>query len=278
MQKLFYFFYRYRAFLFFILLEIVCFTLIINNNSYQGSSFFNSSNYYSGELLQFTSNISGYFNLKSVNEELAKENAVLHHQLNIEKNKKSLYIPSNSDYLRIHQFKFYSAKVINSSTSRFANYLTLNKGTADSIKPNMGVISSKGIVGRVSSCSEHFSTVISLLHDRWQISAKIKRGNIDGFIKWDGKNPRNAELLHVGRHHKLKINDTVVTSGYSAYFPEGITIGTIQSYEVDQGQPSYKITVELSTDFSKLSYVYLIENNLKIEKDSLELTTQGKPE
>ena len=278
MQKLFYFFYRYRAFLIFILLEIISFSLIINNNSYQGSSFFNSSNHYSGELLSFTSNVSGYFKLKSVNEELAKENAKLHWLLNAEKNKKSLYIPSNSDYLRIHQFKFFSAKVINSSTSRFANYLTINKGTADSIKPGMGVMSTKGIVGRVKNCSEHFSTVISLLHDRWQISAKIKTGNIDGFIKWDGKNPRTAEMLHVGRHHRLKVNDTIVTSGYSSFFPEGIMIGTIKDYEIDQGKPSYKINVLLSTDFSKVSYVYLIENNLKLEKDSLELLTQEKLE
>jgi rod shape-determining protein MreC len=273
MQKLFYFFYRYRAFLFFILLELICFSFIVSNNSYQGASFFNSSNYYSGEVLQFTSNISGYFNLKSVNEELAQENAQLRYQLMAEKNKKDLYIPSKSDYLRIHQYKFFSAKVINSSTSRFTNYLTLNKGLADSIKPGMGVLSSRGVVGRVKSCSQHFSTVISLLHDRWNISARIKRGNIDGFIKWNGKSPRYADLLYVGRHHKLKVNDTIVTSGYNSLFPAGIMIGTIKDFDVDQGKPFYKINVLLSTDFSSLSYVYLIENNLQSEKDSMELKT-----
>lgn len=278
MQKLFYFFYRYRAFLVFILLEVICFGLIVSNNNYQSASFFNSSNYYTGEMLQFTGNVSGYFNLKTVNEELARENAKLHYQLTAEKSKHKDYVPNTSDFARIYKFKYFSAKVINNSTSRFANYLTLDKGYADSLKPGMGVISSRGIVGRVKSCSEHFSTVRSLLHDRWNVSCKIKRANIDGFIKWNGKNPQYADLLFVGRHHKLKVNDTIVTSGYESLFPEGIMVGTIKDFEVDQGKPFYKVNVLLSTDFSTLSYVYLIENNLKLEKDSLELTTENAHE
>jgi rod shape-determining protein MreC len=271
MQKLFYFLYRYRAFLFFVLLEVICAALIINNNNYQSAAFFNSSNQYAGQLLKFTNNISDYFRLKSISEELAKENAYLHSQLLIEKKKNSQYIPNNSDFLRSHQYKFFSAKVINNSTGRFTNYLTLDKGYADGIKPKMGVISAGGVVGKVKNCTEHFSTVVSLLHNGWSISAKIKKGNIDGLIKWDGKNPRYADMVNVVRHHKLNVNDSVITSGYSTLFPEGIMIGTIKDIDIDEGKSYYKINVLLSTDFSNLSYVYLIENNLKAEIDSLEI-------
>ncbi len=275
MQKLFYFFYRYRAFLFFLVLEIICFTFIVNHNSYHSSAFFTTSNRYVAEVLQTTNNVSDYFRLKTVNEELARENAQLRYQLTVEKNIKSLFVPNTSDYLRTHQYKFFPAKVINNSTGRFTNYLTLNKGKLDGVKPGMGVLSSRGVVGRVKTCSDHFATVTSLLHDRFQISSKIKSGNIDGFVKWNGKSPRFANLHFVARHHKIRINDTVVTSGYNALFPEGIMIGTIKDFEIDHGEPFYKINVQLSTDFTRLGYVYLIDNALQSEKDSLELQTES---
>src|SRR5690606_12875335 len=116
------------------------------------------------------------FSLKSVNQDLSTENALLRSQLEIEKNKSRQFIPTAADSVRINQMKFYPAKVINNSTSRFANYLTLNKGILDGVKPGMGVISNMGIVGRVKNCSDHFSTVISLLHEKFNVSAKIKKG------------------------------------------------------------------------------------------------------
>ena len=271
MQRLFQFFYQYRAFLFFVFLEVACFWLIIKNNNYQAAAYFNTSNYYAGRFLETTHDVKYYFTLKKVNKELADENSRLRARLIAEERKKSLVIPNKSDFLRINQYAFIPAKVINNSTSRFSNYITLNKGLADGVKPGMGVISPKGVVGMVKNCSEHFSVVTSLLHDKWSISSKIRQGNVDGITKWDGGNPGYANLLYVGRHHKLKLRDSVVTSGYGTIFPEGILVGRVKEFEVDKGEPFYKVRVLLATDFTALSYVYVIENKLKPERDSLKV-------
>lgn len=273
MQRLFQFFYQYRAFLFFVLLETLSFWLIVKNNNYQSTAFFNSANFYAGKVMETTSEVKYYFKLKKVNSQLAQENAQLRKRLVAELKKKDLVIPNKSEFLKINQYSFIPAKVVNNSTSRFSNFLTLNKGSQDGIRPGMGVISPNGVVGKVKNVSRNFSTVISLLHEKWSISTKIMPGNVDGIVKWDGANPRFAELQFVGRHHKLNENDSVITSGYSALFPEGILVGKVKEIELDQGKPFYKIKISLSTDFSSLSYVYVIENSLKLEKDSIENST-----
>jgi rod shape-determining protein MreC len=235
--------------------------------------YFNSANSVSGAVLSSIQKVSSYFRLQSINQILAKENALLRQQLTSYQNLQSQNIPTHHELLRSYAFKFRPARVINNSTNRFNNYITIDRGTADSVRPGMGVISPLGVVGKVNACSKNFSTIISLLHGKWAVSAQIHKSNIDGIVKWDGKHPRLAEMLYVGRHHKLKVNDTVVTSGYNAIYPKGIPIGKVRSISLDQGKPFYKIKVLLSTDFSKLSYVYVIENTLALEKDSLESDT-----
>ena len=273
MHKLFQFLYRYRTFIVFALLQIISLSFVVQSNSYQSAVYFNSANRVSGRVLLLIDNVYSYFRLQSINEQLAKENAALRQVLTAKRNIQEQAIPGQSVYLRNHAFQFKSARVINNSTNRFNNYLTLDKGYEDSIRPGMGVVSPLGVVGKVNACSNHFSTVISLLHGKWAVSAQIERGNIDGIVKWDGKNPRYAQMLYVGRHHNLKINDTIVTSGFNSVYPKGITIGKVKEIAMDQGKPFYKIKVLLSTDFSKLSYVYIIENYLSIERDSLEMDT-----
>lgn len=273
MYRLLNFLYQYRALLYFLFLEIICGWLIVQNNKYQAASFFNSSNYMAGEVLKKTSQVKDYFNLKSVNEELVRENAILRERLAIEDLKKNRIVENRSDFLVNRQYKFVAAKVINNSINFSANYITLDRGTEDGILPGMGVISPKGVVGKVKYASDHFSTVISLLNDKWSISGKIKNKSIDGTVKWEGGSPRYAELFYVGRHHVVQAGDTIITSGYNPVFPEGILIGRIEKVEEDEGKPFWKITVALTQDFSSLSYVYAIENNLKPERDSLEQKT-----
>ncbi|MBO9702290.1 MAG: rod shape-determining protein MreC [Sporocytophaga sp.] len=270
MHRLFHFLYQYKAFLFFLILEAICVWLIIRNNSYQSASYFNTSNYVVGEILETSNNVTEYFNLKDVNTQLAGENARLKRLLTKEYQKKDFIISNKSEFLKANQYNYIPAKVVNNSTSRFTNYITIDKGSLDGIKPGMGVIAQDGIVGKVKSCTENFSTIISLLHEKWSVSAKISDGEIDGIVKWQGMDPAIADLQYVGRHHHFKIGDSVVTSGYNTLFPPGALIGRIQDFKIDQGKPFYKINVKLATDFTTLKYVYVIENYLKAEKDSLE--------
>jgi rod shape-determining protein MreC len=269
MQRLFQFFYEYRAFLVFVLLETISGWLIVQNNNYQSSAFFNSSNYYAGSILQVQDNIRYYFSLKEVNEQMAQENSRLNYLLTVEKQKKSQATDTNSTYLRTHQYNFVPAKVINASMRRSQNFLTLNKGLADGIRPQMGVISPLGAVGKVKACSENFSTVVSLLTQNIYIASKIKNKDIQCSVTWDGKDPRRAVVLNVPIHHKIQKGDSVVTSEENRIYPEGVMIGIVENAKINE-RAEYEIDILLSTDFSTLSYVYVIENNLKEEADSLE--------
>jgi rod shape-determining protein MreC len=271
MQRLFQFFYEYRAFLLFVLLETISGFLIVQNNNYQSSAFFNSSNYYAGSILKVKNDVTEYFNLKEVSEQLVKENARLHYLLTIEQQKKnqSVSVDTNSNYLRTHQYSFIPAKVINASMRRSQNFLTLNKGLADGIHPQMGVISPMGAVGKVKACSENFSTVVSLLTQGIYIASKIKNKEVQCSVTWEGKDPRRAVVLNVPIHHVIQKGDTVVTSEENRIYPEGILIGIVENAKINE-RAEYEINILLSTDFSTLSYVYVIENKLKNEADSLE--------
>ena len=272
MQRLFDFLYNYRAFLFFVLLETVSGWLIVKNNNYQSSAFFNSSIYYAANVLKTKSDVNEYFSLKEVSAQLAEENARLNNALTIERQKKSQYIEKKTDSLKIHQYEFIPAKVINVSWRRANNFITINKGTDDSIREFMGVVSPQGLVGRVKKCSEHFCTVISLLNERMSIASKIKTKNIDGSVVWNGINHRIVNLIHVPIHHIISKGDTVITSGYNAIYPEGVMIGIVDKAKINE-RAEYEIDVLLSTDFSALTYVYVIDNKLKPELDSLEQAT-----
>ena len=135
----------------------------------------------------------------------------------------------------------------------------------------MGVISTTGVVGVIKTVSNKFATIYSLLHSDIYISSVISRLNVFCTIKWQGENPQNASLLYVPRHVKLQVGDSIMTSGFNSIFPEGIPIGTITEFDIDENQSFYNISIKLASDFSSVSYVYLIKNNFKQEKDSIEL-------
>jgi rod shape-determining protein MreC len=276
MRQLFLFFYNYRAFFTFILLELVAAWLIITNNQYQSSAFYNTANSTVGQVLQATNNVSEYFDLKEVNKDLALENAKLKAQLEEMNQRKYLAVDSIYGPEVISQYQFKVAKVINNTTNLVSNYITVNKGTADGIKPGMGAIGPKGVVGMVKNCSEHFSTIISVLHIENRVSSKIKKNKAFCTTKWDGKNPKLANILYLPKHIKIAKGDSVVTSDENLVYPEGIMVGVIKKVRDDvQVESPERITVELSTDFNKLEYIYLVDNRLKKELDSLNIKTKG---
>ncbi len=245
--------------------------LIVNNNQYQGASFFNSSNYLAANVLESKKEINSYFELKDVNETLAEENARLREQI-------ASFDGSSADSTSLplinsrqsEQFEFQSARVINNSTRRFNNYITIDKGSDDGIAPDMAVINAQGIVGKVKATSNKFSTIISLLHPDLYVSSIVQGTGILCTTKWDGRDPLQAELMYVPRHVKVNVGDTVVTSGYNAIFPPNLMIGVISSTDIKDDATFYTIKIDLSTDFEALSYVYVVKNNFKEEIDSLE--------
>ena len=289
MHKLFAFIYRYRAFLVFVILEVLSFYLIIRNNSYHSASFYTSSNQYVGMVLDFQKDVSDYFRLATVNNALARENAELRQQLYRYRsgelpdsivagtdNLQNIWLPSQMppDSLPPPSYRLVPAKVINNSIRKVNNFITLDVGTADNIWPGMGVICADGVVGRVKAASAHYATVTSLLHGQTLVSARVKSTDAFGSVKWqEGNDFLTASLDYIPLHVQLTKGDTVVTSGYNAIFPEGVMIGTVRSFAKELDKSFYTIQLNLSVDFVRLSYVYVVENKRQEEREELELKT-----
>lgn len=275
MRQLFLLIYQYRAFVTFILLEIVSFWLILGSSKYHNAAFFNTSNTIIANIYTTKQDVYRYFNLIQVNDDLSKENSFLRDL--IDKQKVELLpvdslTKKSSDSL--NQFEYVPAKVINNSTRKINNYITINKGGNDGLEPGMGVISTKGVVGVIKTVSNRFATIYSLLHSDIYVSSVINRLDVFCTTKWQGENPQYAKILYVPRHVKLQKGDTILTSGFNAIFPENIPIGIISDFSIDENQSFYNIDVSLSSDFSTVSYVYLIKNNFKQEKDSIEFINE----
>lgn len=272
MGRIFLFIYQYRAFFTFLLLELFCTWLVILNNRYQGASFFNSANSFVASVNGFSQNTREYFSLRETNSMLAEENTALRKKLE-QLNQFALKIDTvaGADSAVIKRFDFISAKVVNNSINRLTNFITLNRGSADGVKPGMAVISSTGVVGKVKITSEHFSVVTSVLNVDIMVSALMKRTGYFGTIQWVGHDPDQVKLKFIPLHVKPQVGDTVVTSGYSGVFPEGIMVGTITRINPGKETSFHDLDVKLSQDFRKLSYATIIRSNLLNELDSLEL-------
>ncbi len=272
MNRFFQLIYRYRAFLIFILLEVFCYWLMIRSNPYHSASFFHSSNRLAGNIYETRKEISDYFILRKVNNNLAAENAKLRE--NLYKISRPVILMGLTDSSKIGDvrftYDFISAKVVNNTISKTHNHVTLNKGARHGIEPGMGVVSSRGVVGIIRSVSRNFSTAYSLVNTSVTVSSEIKRTNTLCTVNWDGKDPQYGRVLYVPRHIDIQENDTLMTSGYNAVFPEKIMIGTVEEFSLAPNESFYHIKIKLAEDFASLSYVYVIKNPGFEEKEILE--------
>ncbi len=259
----------------FVLIELISLLFVINYNSYQRSVFMSSSNNVTGGLYESYSNSTEYLMLKQINNELAQENAYLRSRLPESFKASRDYFNLVFDSLSQQEYIYRAAKVINNSTNKRFNYLTLNKGRNHGLEAEMGVISSKGVVGIVKNISDNYSTVISILNTRLKISAKLKSSGYFGALEWNGGNYQFAHLREIPRHAIVNVGDLIVTSGYSSIFPSDILIGHVEEVTLDQGESFYDIKVKLSVDFKNLSYVEVIGHPLKEEQLELEQETEN---
>jgi len=298
MRNLFAFLFRYRGILVFALLEVLSVYLLIRNSAYQRAAFFNSANAYAGQLLEWRTQVSEYFELAEENQSLAAENAALRQRLYLSDLGRRVAdsLPIRRDSLaqvrllrtgrpdslvlgnqalsnNDPSYPLIPARVVNNSLRDVDNYLTLNVGTLDQVQPGMGVLAAAGIVGRVQSVSEHYARVTSLLHSKTAISARIQRDGTFGSIKWQGDDPTHALLDYIPRQNKLVRGDTVITSGYNATFPEGVMVGTIDTFTKEPDKNFWTVRVRLAVNFSNLTYVYVVRSRPQAERDTLETHT-----
>jgi len=267
------FFRKYYFFLSFLVLETIALTFTISGNVRGRVLFINSSNTLSSIIYSKYYNISEYFSLRDINANLFDENLKLRkHSIKNLNNKDSVFI--ESDTIRKIHYKYYSGKVVKNSVVSENNFITINKGSRDGITKDMGVISQFGIVGIVVNVSKHYCVVLSVLNKMNGISCKLKNQQYFGFTYWNGKSYKNVLLDGIPNHIKIYKGDTVVTSGYSTYFPKDIPIGVIVDFEKNIDDNFFTIKLELTTDFKKLTNVYLIKNNLSAEQLIIEQKTE----
>lgn len=276
MRNLIFFIYKYYVFFLFLILEAVAFVLIYRFNNYQKASFVNYTTGITSSYYTAVSNTQEYFNLRSVNDSLQVENARLHSQLITSYYKNSFNPSQVNDTVYKQQYEYVPAQVVSNSVTKRNNYITLNRGRLHGIEPEMGVISENGIVGIVMNVSDHYATVLSLLNNNCKISAKLEKNGAFGSLVWDGVDPKFAALKDVNKHVPLTTNDNIITSNFSTIFPEGIPIGKIYTHSLDAGDNFHTIKIELNTNFSTVSTVYVIRNLMKQEQQTIEATIVNK--
>lgn len=269
MQKIINFFVFYKNALLTVLLLILSVFFTIQSHSYHTNKVVNSANIVSGNLYKTKSEIISYFNLREQNLKLLEENVYLK---NIVYN--TLKDLSKRDTLQIESsyFVIRPAEIINNSYQRTNNHLTLNVGSKDGIKPQMGVISENGVIGIIDQVSTNFSTAMSVLHSKSSISVMLKKSGHFGSLIWDGKDPGRMQFVDVGRLAPVQVGDTVVTDGRSTIFPKNINIGTVSSFKLDQSENFFIIQVDLFHDMTHSGYVYVVENLMAEEIINLENT------
>lgn len=260
--------YRYRNILLFLFLEGFALFLIVQNNSFQRAKYIEFSTGFSGGIFRQVSGIKQYFSLRSDNLALTEENTELRNKLasfrRVLKEKRDSLV----DTLYKQRYVYFSARVINNSVNKLYNYITLNKGSLDGVKPDMAVITHKGIVGFVNGVSEHFATVIPAINRDFRVAGKFKSNGFWGSLSWLGGDPDVCNLNEVPHHVNVQKGDTILTVGSSS-FPEGIPIGTVQESEFKGGN-FYTIKIKLANDFRAINYVILVDDLRKEEQRNLE--------
>jgi rod shape-determining protein MreC len=268
MKSVLAFIWKYHVFFAFLGFQGLAFSLTVGKSNVHHSSYFSSSHFVSGGLYDMSSDIMGYFGLRSENERLSAENAHLRDQL-YRIGTKPL-IKAIDDSTHRLKYDFFEAEVINNSVKRRNNHLTLNKGLLDGITPEMGVMGPNGLVGIVQDVSKNYAAVMSILHQKTSISARLKGLGYFGSIVWDGQDSEVAQLTDIPSHVKLMKGQVVVTSGHSAIFPPGLRIGTIRDFETAPGDNFYSVNVDLSENLSSVRNVYLITNLERMQRQTLE--------
>jgi rod shape-determining protein MreC len=230
-----------------------------------------SANFFSGGLYTIKSNITDYFNLKSENDLLIEENLRMREKLDFYK--KNSFVSEVDSNSAVSKYFYIPAKVINNSYAKTKNNITIDEGSKKNIEIDMGVITSKGIVGIVNNTSNNYATIQSILNTNSQINAKLKRTNHFGSLVWNSNDPNIVQLIEIPRLAPLVVGDTIVTGGRSTIFPEGILIGTIKDFKLLDDESSYTLNIQLFNDMTNLNHVYVIKNK---EREEIKLIEKGE--
>lgn len=265
MRNLIDFLARHNHWFLFILLEVLSFVLLFHYNSYQGSVWFSSANAVSGKVFEWNASVTQYFSLVDVNKTLTERNIYLERQVEqlTEQLEKAGRDSTEIERMQTSVLKDCNtipAKVVSCSLNKLNNFITIDKGYADGVRKDMGVVCGTGVVGIVYLVSEHYSVLIPVLSSVSNISCTIRSRGYFGYLHWKGGPPEEAYIDDIPRHARFKLGDVIVTSGYSSVFPPGIVVGKIKHVYNSANGLSYRLKITLSTDFGRLRDVCVIND------------------
>lgn len=260
---------NFHVFLF-LFLQMLSLIALIRFNNYHQSVFFNTASAFNGNILEKRNELLSYFNLRDKNDALRKENI----KLRTAGTENFLFFSSDTFLFKnregVVQFSYIPAKVINNSIKHPKNYFTVNRGREHGIYRGMGVMAPTGVAGVIVEVSEHFSVAMSILNKDFKLTPKINKVVHYGNVAWNGDDPRYVQIHKISDYYEVLEGQEVSTTSFAHFFPRDIAIGRIKSSKKSGDGKYLDIDVELATDMSQLSTVYLIKNIYKQELDSLE--------
>ncbi len=267
---------RYSTVFLFVILQMICILLIVEFNEKQGKIFSATSTAFTSWLYNTKDNFTRIFYYDEVNNKISEDNARLFQRLEESKFNNIIITEKSDSSDYIDQYTYTAARVINNSNNRPNNYITINRGTKHGVKPNTGLIGSNGIAGIILASNDWYSIAMSVLHRQSKISVAIRRNNYFGNMVWDAKDPNIVKIEAIPRHADVVVGDTIVTSGYSAIFPKGLSVAIIEKVEKEKGSSFHLIKARLTEDINQLEHVYIVHNDFA--KEQLELEEKIKNE
>jgi rod shape-determining protein MreC len=263
MHNLLAFLTKYYHWFIFLFLEVISGVMLFRYNSYQGSVWVSSANSVVGKVYEWESGLTQFFSLVERNEALTSRNLLLEQQVQYFQEAMADAREDSVQSLQkmmdhLGNYTFIPAKVISNSIDRPDNLITIDRGSKDGVEVDMGVACGTGIVGVVYLTGDHYSVVIPLLNTQSRISCAIRKKGYYGYVTWPGGSSVIVYVDDIPRHAKFKVGEWVETSGYSSIFPRGVLIGKIIDIDDSADGLSYRLKINLSTDFSRLRDVCVI--------------------
>jgi rod shape-determining protein MreC len=274
MRNLLAFIAKYHHWFLFVILEVVCAILLFHYNSYQGSVFFSTANVAAGKVYELDAQAKSFFSLTKVNEQLTERNLYLEQQVK-ELTEKMIDVTRDTGFTKRNQlqmldsYKLIPAKVISNSIDKRDNLITLDKGSDDGVRVDMGVACGNGVVGIVYMVSKNYCVVIPVLNSHSNISVVVDKRGYFGYLHWLGRRSDRAYVNDIPLHAKVRQGDHIITSGYSSIFPPGVEVGKVLYVFKSLDGLSLQLQVKLSTDFSTLRDVCIIDDSKMKERIDL---------
>lgn len=265
--------------LLFVVLEVVALLLIFNGSVYRNSVLLSSANMVTGFVTEYANKSNEYLRLRDANVELMNKNAQLEQEnqrlkyqlTRVEVDSLTWQRLSTDSVIRPFPYHYKVAQVVGTTLFGGHNYLTIDMGSTSGVYNDMGVLSNEGIVGVVETTGQKYAKVIPLIHSGFKLNCKPSpRSEYVGSLSWDGKDLEHTLLTNLPKHAPYNVGDSVVTSGYSSIFPEGLFVGTVVGEGQSPNDSFRALRVKLSVTFATLKYVYVIQNYEREERQAIE--------